>query len=265
MPGTGQLTVTGQLGDVMKESAQAAHELRARPLRRSWAWRTTTSRSTTSTSTCRPAPSPRTALSAGVTMATAICSLVTGTPVNSDVAMTGEVTLTGQVLPIGGLKEKTLAAQRAGINTVILPARNEVDLEDVPEVSAQGHDVRPRRPRRAGVGGGHGPAHRHGAAGPEPRSRRSAGGRAAAKPAVPQTAPAAGEATRRPTPPAQARHAAAGKAPAPLGAAKKAHGGARAQRSLAPQAPMRRRDTRRTRDRGRRRRASSAGPPLPRA
>ena len=66
-------------------------------------------------------------------MATAICSLVTGTPVSSDVAMTGEVTLTGQVLPIGGLKEKTLAAQRAGISTVILPSRNEADLEDVPE------------------------------------------------------------------------------------------------------------------------------------
>jgi ATP-dependent Lon protease len=66
-------------------------------------------------------------------MATAICSLVTGRPVSADVAMTGEVTLTGQVLPIGGLKEKTLAAQRAGITTVILPARNEIDLEDVPE------------------------------------------------------------------------------------------------------------------------------------
>ena len=71
-------------------------------------------------------------------MATAICSLVTGTPVNSDVAMTGEVTLTGQVLPIGGLKEKTLAAQRAGITTVILPSRNEADLEDVPEELRKG-------------------------------------------------------------------------------------------------------------------------------
>ena len=76
---------------------------------------------------------PKDGPSAGVTMATAICSLVTGTPINSDVAMTGEVTLTGQVLPIGGLKEKTLAAQRAGITTVILPSRNEPDLEDVPE------------------------------------------------------------------------------------------------------------------------------------
>jgi hypothetical protein len=71
-------------------------------------------------------------------MATAICSLVTDTPVSNDVAMTGEVTLTGQVLPIGGLKEKTLAAQRAGITTVILPSRNEADLEDVPEELRKG-------------------------------------------------------------------------------------------------------------------------------
>ncbi len=76
---------------------------------------------------------PKDGPSAGVTMATAICSLVTGTPVSSEVAMTGEVTLTGQVLPIGGLKEKTLAAQRAGIHTVIIPTRNQADLEDVPE------------------------------------------------------------------------------------------------------------------------------------
>ena len=81
---------------------------------------------------------PKDGPSAGVTMATAICSLVTGTPIDSDVAMTGEVTLTGQVLPIGGLKEKTLAAQRAGIATVILPSRNEADLEDVPEELRKG-------------------------------------------------------------------------------------------------------------------------------
>ena len=81
---------------------------------------------------------PKDGPSAGVTMATAIASLVTGTPINSDVAMTGEVTLTGQVLPIGGLKEKTLAAQRAGITTVILPSRNEADLEDVPEELRKG-------------------------------------------------------------------------------------------------------------------------------
>ncbi|HEY5386730.1 MAG TPA: S16 family serine protease, partial [Thermoleophilia bacterium] len=81
---------------------------------------------------------PKDGPSAGVTMATAIASLVTGTPINSEVAMTGEVTLTGQVLPIGGLKEKTLAAQRAGITTVIMPSRNEGDLEDVPEELRKG-------------------------------------------------------------------------------------------------------------------------------
>jgi predicted S18 family serine protease len=81
---------------------------------------------------------PKDGPSAGVTMATAIASLVTGTPINSEVAMTGEITLTGQVLPIGGLKEKTLAAQRAGITTVIMPSRNEGDLEDVPEELRKG-------------------------------------------------------------------------------------------------------------------------------
>ena len=137
MPGNGHLTVTGQLGDVMKESAMAAmsyvrthspelgleddyfqtHDIHIHV----------------------PAGAiPKDGPSAGVTMASAICSLVTGTPVNNDVAMTGEVTLTGQVLPIGGLKEKTLAAQRAGITTVILPSRNEADLEDVPEELRKG-------------------------------------------------------------------------------------------------------------------------------
>jgi ATP-dependent Lon protease len=76
---------------------------------------------------------PKDGPSAGVTMATALMSLVSGRPVRDDVAMTGELTLTGQVLPIGGLKEKALAAQRAGIHRVLAPRRNEADLEDVPE------------------------------------------------------------------------------------------------------------------------------------
>jgi ATP-dependent Lon protease len=75
---------------------------------------------------------PKDGPSAGITMATALLSLVTARPVRGDVAMTGELTLTGQVLPIGGLKEKALAAQRAGISTVIAPRRNEGDLEDMP-------------------------------------------------------------------------------------------------------------------------------------
>jgi ATP-dependent Lon protease len=129
MPGKGKLTITGQLGDVMRESAEAAlsyvrghadlpddwfanHDLHVHV----------------------PAGAiPKDGPSAGVTMATALMSLVTDRPVRDDVAMTGELTLTGQVLPIGGLKEKALAAQRAGINRVLAPRRNEGDLEDIPE------------------------------------------------------------------------------------------------------------------------------------
>ena len=81
---------------------------------------------------------PKDGPSAGVAMAVALSSLVTGKPVSSDVAMTGEVTLTGQVLPIGGVKEKALAAQRARIKRVILPVRNEGDVAEIPEHERKG-------------------------------------------------------------------------------------------------------------------------------
>jgi ATP-dependent Lon protease len=130
-PGTGKLTITGQLGDVMRESAQAAL---------SWV------RAHTDELDLPPrwfaehdvhihVPAgavPKDGPSAGVTMATAIASLVRDKPVAADVGMTGEITLTGQVLPIGGLREKSLAAQRAGLKRVVFPIENEPDLADLP-------------------------------------------------------------------------------------------------------------------------------------
>jgi ATP-dependent Lon protease len=128
--GEGKLQITGQLGDVMKESAQAAlsyvrshadglpedffqiHDIHLHV----------------------PAGAiPKDGPSAGITMATALVSLITGRSVRSDTAMTGEITLRGRVMPVGGIKEKVLAAKRAGIETIILPRRNEKDLEEVPE------------------------------------------------------------------------------------------------------------------------------------
>jgi ATP-dependent Lon protease len=129
MPGKGKLTVTGQLGDVMKESAQAALSwVRGHAgLDDDWF-------ATHDVHVHVPAGAvPKDGPSAGITMATALTSLVSERPVRDDTAMTGEITLTGQVLPIGGLKEKALAAQRAGIGRVIAPRRNEPDLEDIPE------------------------------------------------------------------------------------------------------------------------------------
>jgi ATP-dependent Lon protease len=134
MPGSGELTITGQLGDVMKESAQAAlsyvrghwREI-ASELDENWF-------SSNDIHIHVPAGAvPKDGPSAGVAMTVALSSLVSGRPVRNDVAMTGEVTLTGQVLPIGGLKEKSLAAQRAGIKRVIVPVRNEGDVEEIPE------------------------------------------------------------------------------------------------------------------------------------
>jgi ATP-dependent Lon protease len=132
MPGSGHLTVTGQLGDVMKESAMAAmsyvrthspelgleddyfqtHDIHIHV----------------------PAGAiPKDGPSAGITMVTAMVSALTGIPVHKDVAMTGEITLRGRVLPIGGLKSKILAAHLSGAKIVIIPKRNEKDLRDIPD------------------------------------------------------------------------------------------------------------------------------------
>ena len=131
-PGDGKLQITGQLGDVMKESAAAALSYVQESPRRRRAGGLL-SRATTCTCTCRPGAIPKDGPSAGITMATALASLLTGRPVRADTAMTGEITLTGQVLPIGGLKEKALAAQRAGIKRLIIPRRNEADIDDIPQ------------------------------------------------------------------------------------------------------------------------------------
>jgi ATP-dependent Lon protease len=132
MPGTGKLVLTGQLGDVMKESAQAAVSfLRSR-----------------SAELALPddyfakhdihihvpaGATPKDGPSAGIALATSITSMLTGIKVDPNLAMTGEITLTGQVLPIGGLKEKVLGAKRAGISKILLPRRNEMDLDDIPK------------------------------------------------------------------------------------------------------------------------------------
>jgi ATP-dependent Lon protease len=133
-PGSGRLTITGQIGDVMQESAQAALSyIRANAaelvpdLSEDWF-------ATHDIHIHVPAgATPKDGPSAGVAMVVALASRLTGRPVRADVAMTGEITLTGQVLPIGGLKEKSLAAQRNGIRCVIAPALNEPDVDEIPE------------------------------------------------------------------------------------------------------------------------------------
>ncbi len=132
MPGTGKLMLTGQLGDVMKESAQAAMSyIRAKVTKLGIAFKDFNKYDF---HIHIPAGAiPKDGPSAGVTMAMALISLLKEIPVHSHVAMTGEITLRGRVLPVGGIKEKVLAAKRAGITTIILPKRNEKDLVEVPE------------------------------------------------------------------------------------------------------------------------------------
>jgi ATP-dependent Lon protease len=132
IPGSGKLILTGQLGDVMKESAQAALSLvKAQGV--SLGIEPTLFEKSDIHVHIPAGAIPKDGPSAGVALYTALVSLVTQRKVRADVAMTGEISLRGLVLPIGGVKEKTIAAHRAGIKTVMLPVRNRRDLEDIPD------------------------------------------------------------------------------------------------------------------------------------
>ncbi|MEP7016161.1 MAG: S16 family serine protease, partial [Verrucomicrobiota bacterium] len=131
-PGKGNITLTGQIGNVMKESAQAALSL-VRSRADQLGLKSEDFMNMDIHVHVPAGAVPKDGPSAGIAMFTALASLFSNTPVRSDVAMTGEITLRGLVLPIGGLKEKSLAAMRAGISTVIIPKLNEKDLVDVPE------------------------------------------------------------------------------------------------------------------------------------
>jgi len=135
-PGKGNITLTGQIGNVMKESVQAALSL-VRSRDGEIGVKAEDFRETDIHVHVPAGAVPKDGPSAGVAMFTALASLFTNKPVRSDVAMTGEITLRGLILPIGGLKEKSLAAMRAGISTVIIPKLNEKDLVDVPEEAKQ--------------------------------------------------------------------------------------------------------------------------------
>ncbi|MBE0367337.1 endopeptidase La [Pseudoalteromonas sp. MMG013] len=142
VPGKGKLTFTGSLGDVMQESIQAAMTVvrnRADKLRINADFHEKRDVHVHVPEGATPKDGP----SAGIAMVTSLVSSLTGNPVRSDVAMTGEITLRGEVLPIGGLKEKLLAAHRGGIKTVIIPKINERDLKEIPENVREGLEIHP--------------------------------------------------------------------------------------------------------------------------
>ena len=131
-PGKGELILTGQLGEVMQESARAALTY-AKASMKQFGLKTTSLENTDIHIHVPAGSIPKDGPSAGVAIATALISVLTGSPINNDVAMTGEITLRGRVLPVGGLKEKTLGALRAGIKTVIVPEKNRKDVSEIPK------------------------------------------------------------------------------------------------------------------------------------
>ena len=142
LPGKGQLILTGQLGDVMQESVKAAYSVvRSRSDRLGL---DTEFHQKFDTHVHVPeGATPKDGPSAGIAMVTALVSVLSKVPVRADVAMTGEITLRGRVLPIGGLKEKLLAALRGGIRTVLIPEENRKDLADIPKNVTQGLKIIP--------------------------------------------------------------------------------------------------------------------------
>jgi ATP-dependent Lon protease len=142
MPGKGKTMITGKLGDVMQESVQAARSyVQSRAV--AFGIKPTLFDRRDIHVHVPEGATPKDGPSAGVAMATTIVSALTQTPVRKDIAMTGEITLRGRVLPIGGLKEKLLAALRGGITTVLIPKENEKDLADIPDNVKKGLTIIP--------------------------------------------------------------------------------------------------------------------------
>ena len=142
VPGKGKVTATGKLGDVMKESVQAAESyVKSRAI--AFGIKPTLFEKVDIHVHVPEGATPKDGPSAGVAMVTSIVSVLTSVPVRRDLAMTGEITLRGRILPIGGLKEKLLAALRAGIKTVLIPAENEKDLAEIPENVKRGMSIKP--------------------------------------------------------------------------------------------------------------------------